>query len=674
MTFSIARTTAKRLLVTVIALTLLTGLMALRFTDPAFLTSIRELTFDGYQRLVPAPETNNSVTILEIDEASIAELGQWPWPRTQLAKLVERLGTLGAKVIAFDMVFAEPDRLSPAVLSKALQQEDTNLFTELFKEPTATLQDNDKVFAQSMAQHPVVLGFATQTNASTQRLPTGHDSFAFAGPAPTEAAPRFQSALTSLPVLEEAATGVGGIAVSLDDTGGVVRRVPLVFSDGTALYPSLVTESLRIALGEKTIMIRSWGIGASSASISELKIGDYRIPTSAKGELWPHFRQDPMKGALSVKDLLSDQRWEEKRPQIEGKIVLIGASATGLLDLRTTPLGQTVPGVSIHAQAIEQILDGHTLARPDWAIGAELIATAIGGSAIIIGFLLLGSLMAALIGAALVFSFFGISFGLFSADLLLLDPVFPTAATLIIFATCAALFYFVTDREKRFVRQAFGHYLAPALVQRLENQRAPLVLGGEMREITVMFLDVRDFTSISEDLTPEEVIQFLNTLFTPLSDIIQETGGMIDKYLGDSIMAIWNAPVDMANHADQACLAATRMLSRLDELNQQDAFGFKQKQLAHTDVKIGIGLNTGPACVGNMGSTKRFNYSAIGDTVNVASRIEASTKEIGNPILTSGTTAEAAKNFAFTEVGSFALKGKKGEARLFALNEKGSPD
>lgn len=674
MTFSIARTTAKRLLVTVIALTLLTGLMALRFTDPAFLTSIRELTFDGYQRLVPAPETNNSVTILEIDEASIAELGQWPWPRTQLAKLVERLGTLGAKVIAFDMVFAEPDRLSPAVLSKALQQEDTNLFTELFKEPTAPLQDNDKVFAQSMEQHPVVLGFATQTNAITQRLPAGRDSFAFAGPSPTEAAPRFQSALTNLPVHEEAATGVGGIAVSLDDTGGVVRRVPLVFSDGTKLYPSLITESLRIALGEKTIMIRSSGLGASSAVISELKIGDYRIPTSAKGELWPHFREDPMKGALSVKGLLSDQGWEEKRPQIEGKIVLIGASATGLLDLRTTPLGQTVPGVSIHAQAIEQILDDHTLARPDWAIGAELMATAIGGSAIIIGFLLLGSLMAALIGAALVFSFFGISFGLFSANLLLLDPVFPTAATLIIFATCAALFYFVTDREKRFVRQAFGHYLAPALVQRLENQRAPLVLGGEMREITVMFLDVRDFTSISEDLSPEEVIQFLNTLFTPLSDIIQETGGMIDKYLGDSIMAIWNAPVDMANHADQACLAATQMMTRLDDLNQQDAFGFKQKKLAHTDVKIGIGLNTGPACVGNMGSTKRFNYSAIGDTVNVASRIEASTKEIGTSILTSATTAEAAKNFAFTEVGSFALKGKKGEARLFALNEKGSPD
>ncbi|NVK34476.1 MAG: adenylate/guanylate cyclase domain-containing protein [Rhodobacteraceae bacterium] len=655
----------KRLFATTVAVLSLALIIALRFVNPDFLTSIRELTFDGYQRLNPIERLNSKVQVIEIDEASIEALGQWPWPRTKLATLVETLAGLGAQVIAFDMVFSEADRLSPASLLKSL-----DLPSESIRDRLASMPDNDDAFAATIAKNKVVLGFALK-NGTAAITPRRTASFAFTGHNPASSTPSFASALTNLPKLESAASGIGSITLSVADSGGIVRRIPLVVANGADLYPSFVTETLRVALGARTIAVKTpkhlRDEAQTTSGISSIKIGPYQVPTTYDGALWSQFRPYNPSQAISAHELMKARSAATFRNQIEGHIVLIGASATGLLDLRTTPLKENVPGVTIHAQGIEQILAQDFLTRPDWANGAEILATGIVGLIVIAAFAVFGSLVSALTSATMLTGLLLGSWFLFKDFGLLLDPVFPVASTIAVFAICAAFFYILLDREKRFIRQAFGQYLAPSLVQQLEERHDSLALGGEMKEITVMFLDIRDFTSLAEQLEPDEVIQFLNHLFSPLSQIIQHNSGMIDKYQGDSIMAIWNAPIDVKDHANCSCKAAQEMLACVDRLNAEDAFGFKARNLKKPEVRVGIGLNTGEACVGNIGSLQRFNYSAIGDTVNIAARIESCTKRADTDFLVSQTTSQLATNFAFKKVGTFQLKGKVNNSQLFTF-------
>jgi adenylate cyclase len=250
---------------------------------------------------------------------------------------------------------------------------------------------------------------------------------------------------------------------------------------------------------------------------------------------------------------------------------------------------------------------------------------------------------------------------------LLIDPVFAVLSASLLYFIITAVLYFTTDRDKRFVREAFGRYLAPELLAELEGSPEKLKLGGEIKDMTIMFMDIRDFTPISEKLTAEELIEFLNALFTPLTDAIQSEKGTVDKYIGDSVMAFWNAPVTVANHVAHACAAALKMRAVVDQMNSADAFGFAARGFPELKVKIGIGLNTGEACVGNMGSEKRFNYSVVGDAVNTAARIESSCKAVGAPILISEATASEVPDFAVLEAGAIPLKGKSSAVKLFAL-------
>jgi adenylate cyclase len=350
-------------------------------------------------------------------------------------------------------------------------------------------------------------------------------------------------------------------------------------------------------------------------------------------------------------------------------------SAAGLHDRRVTPLAESVAGVTIHAQAAEQIIAQDFLRRPDWAEGLEILLT-IGAGGFVA--LLLGQLSAryaavVMIGAAAVVmigaiaALFGGAWLTFSRLSLLVDPLYPSLGAVAVYLAVTSLLYLTTDREKRFVRQAFSRYLAPELLQKLEAAPDQLRLGGEIRPMTILFMDVRDFTPISERLSPEALIRFLNTLFSPLTEAIQECHGVVDKYIGDSIMAFWNAPVEVPNHAAFACSAALKMQAIVDHLNATDAFGLRSGEAPELIVHIGIGLNTGEACVGNMGSENRFNYSVVGDAVNVAARIESSCKGAGAPILISEEAAREAEGFAVLEAGLVPLKGKSKPMKLFAL-------
>jgi adenylate cyclase len=658
----------KRAKVALVATLALSAVTFLRTIDPAPIAQIRERTFDAYQKLQPRPYADFPVRVVDVDEASLAEYGQWPWPRTVMASLVKRLSELGAAVIAFDAVFPEPDRTSPQRLAKQLQMADGEE-RQRIDDLVAKLPDHDTVFAEAIAQAPVVLGFAK--TARNDIRPAVKSGLAIAGVTPQQVLPRFDGTATNLPSFDRAASGIGAMMVSPNDKTGIIRRVPLLFTDGDKIYPNLDVEALRVAQQQKSIMIR--GTAASGEmdigrpALLDVRIGDFIVPVTDTGEMWIYFDRDRPERYVSVKDVLDPKQDEQVRPRIDGQIILIGVSAAGLLDVWPTPLGELVPGTSIHAQAIEQIISQTFLQRPDWANGAEIVATVVLSALLAYLLLLLRAEYTALIGVAVLGVGIGLSWLAFTRFGMLLDPVYPSiGATSTYLAVVGALYVF-SDKEKKFVQRAFGQYLAPALLAKLVHAPEMMRLGGETKQITLLFMDVRDFTPISEGLTANELVEFMNRLLSPLSDAIQAEFGTIDKYIGDAIMAFWNAPVDVPDHPVRSCRAALRMRAALADLNEHDAFGFKKRGLAHDHVRIGIGLNTGIACVGNMGSERRFNYSAMGDVVNTTSRIESNTKEIGIDIVLSADTARLAPGFAVLEAGELLMKGKSKPVKLFGL-------
>jgi adenylate cyclase len=326
-----------------------------------------------------------------------------------------------------------------------------------------------------------------------------------------------------------------------------------------------------------------------------------------------------------------------------------------------------VPGVEIHAQALEQMLSGDSLIRPAYATGAELLFLVAAGIAVTWLIFRLGALAAALIGLAAIIAVFAASWLAYSNAGLLFDPVYPSIAILVLYLATSLNSYMRTEADRNRVRSAFSHYVSAPLVEELARNHDKLKLGGETREVSVLFADVRGFTRISEGLTAEELIRFLNRLFTPLSDVILDERGTIDKFMGDAVMAFWNAPLLDGAHARNACIAALRMLQELDGLNAAWASEARERGETANPVRIGIGLNTGECCVGNVGSPQRFDYSILGDVVNIASRLEEATKSYAIPIVVGETTAAAAPDLAFLELDSVPIRGKEREVRIYAL-------
>ncbi|QFS96803.1 Adenylate cyclase 2 [Labrenzia sp. THAF191b] len=652
-----------------LTLILLFGARELRLSDPPFIASLRWITFDTYQRFKPREALGQPIRIIDIDEMSIAQLGQWPWPRTQIAKLLERIQNLGAACAAFDMVFSEPDRTGPAGFLRELEERGWP-GRDAIKPLLSGIPDNDAVFVQSMAGLPTILGFFNEPR-SAMGLPDAKAAYVVLGEDPIPLLDPIRGSVMSLPPYQAVAEGSGTISLGQADSDGVVRQVPMFIAGlNGEIYPALALETLRVALGDKTFVLKtseaSGEFSAGTLAMTEFKVGEFQVPVTANGHLLIYYTRNDPSLYLSARDLLNLSD-EELAPLIEGHIILFGSSAAGLRDIRLTALGESVPGVFMHQQIIDQILSNSFLNRPDWATGAEIAALFI--VTLIIGAILpsTGAIPSAAVGAVLSAAVSGGSWFAFSSYGLLLDPVFPMLVSGLIFLLTTILMFAFAEREKRFVRRAFQRYLAPDLLRKLEEQPHTLRLGGEIRDMTMMFMDVRGFTPISENLPPEDVVAFLNRLLSPLSECIQKREGAIDKYIGDSIMAFWNAPLDVADHPVKAAHAALDMIKIVKELNDRDAFGFKSGPHKLGDVHIGIGLNSGPGCVGNMGSSSRFNYSVIGDAVNVASRIEASCKQVGWPILLSQTTATACKSMALLEAGSITLKGKAQPATLYAL-------
>jgi adenylate cyclase len=629
------------------SLLVVSGLTFIRWADPAPLRELRDSAFDQYQRLVPREYVPVPVRIIDVDEASLRELGQWPWPRDLLAELLARLGELGAAVVVFDILFSEPDRLSPRTVLQNVPGMDSGV--------AASFPDNDDIFAQQIAAYPTVLGLAGVPDG--RPLPPPKASFAYIGESPMAAIPPISGAVVPLQTLGEAAQGIGDTRMSSLQENAIVRIMPMFQSDGTQLVPSLALEALRVAQGASTYIVES--TPEEPVSLVAVKIGDFEIPTTRTGGLWLYLTPDRPDRYISASKVLQGSA-EDLAPLVEGHIVFVGTSAAGLLDIRATPLGQNVPGVSLHAQALEQMLTGKFLSRPDWADGLEVTMIAAVGLLVAAMTAMFSPMIAITAGTAISAAFLALSWHAFRSWGFLIDPVAPILASTAAQFSAVGFRLLVTDRERRHIRRAFGNYVSPAVLARAENQPA-LRLGGEDREITMLFMDIRDFTTISESLPSTSLVSFLNTLLTGLSRHIIDSDGTLDKFIGDSIMAFWNAPVDVDGHPARAARCALKMRDTLRDMNATGALGLDRK------VAIGIGINTGIACVGEIGAENRFNYSAVGDSVNTTARIESMCKDVGFDILISGSTAEQLTGFAMLEAGYRSLKGKSGKTALFLL-------
>lgn len=639
--------------------------VALRIADPDPVATLRLSVFDTYLSLTPrSVDPTLPVRIVDIDEPSLRRIGQWPWPRTKLAEIIDQLRKAGASTISVDLIFAEADRLSPGEFAK--------LFSGLpelvpLTNRAAMLPSNDQQLGDAIAAAPVILGFAAENDGEV--LPGRvRARFAFAGDDPNHFVPSFVGGIGSLPALAERAEGLGAVNwIPVRDQ--IIRRAPLLLSVGNTLYPSLPLETLRIALAETTVFVRSsggsgvWSFGERTG-VDTVRVGSTVVPTDASGELWLRFSRHDRKRYIPAHTIL-DGTFSPK--DVAGRHVFLGTSAVGLLDLRATPLGPAVPGVEIHAQALEQMLSGEHLSRPAYATGAELLFLVLAGGAIAWVVYRFGAATAAIMAAGAIGAVFLASWLGYTQAGFLFDPVYPSLAVVLLYLATSLDNYVQTERDRNRVRHAFSHYVSAPVVEELVRHQEKLKLGGEMRKVTVLFADVRGFTKISEGMSAEALVRFLNQLFTPLSEVIMGQRGTIDKFMGDAVMAYWNAPLPDAAHASNAARAAIGMMSRLHAQNQEWTVEARRRGETHTPVEIGIGLNTGECCVGNVGSPQRFDYSILGDVVNVASRLEESTKTYKLPIIAGAATAKAATNFAFLEIDSVLFRGKDHPERIYAL-------
>ncbi len=626
----------RRLVPSLIGLALVAALVLLRAADPYPVQTLREIAFDTYQRLAPREAADFPIRVVDIDEASLAVIGQWPWPRDRLATLTDRLTELGAAAIAFDVLFPEPDRLSPRRLGVAAGID------------PETLPDTDEQLAAALGRAPSVMGFAD--SAGTATLPkTPKAAFAISGTDPIGALPRLRGAVLPLPQFVDAAAGLGSLSLNAEDVATTVRRLPLLWTDGRQYFPSLSIEALRIALGIQNIVVLG---EVENPFVEALRIGEFTVPTMPQGDLWLYYREPDSALYVSAADVLADG-YAALADRIAGHIVLVGTSASGLLDIHGTTLGHNVPGVSIHAQALEQILSGRYLMRTDWVSGLEIAGFALVGALLVLVVLGLGPLAGLLAGGLALAGFGAFSWFAFTQWGLMVDPSFPLIGLSVLFAVLVFFQFVIADADKRQIRRAFGYYVAPSLLAEIERSADRLKLGGERRDLTVMFSDMRNFTMFSEKHEPERVLQVLNTMFGALGARIVEQQGTIDKFVGDAIMAFWNAPVDVPDHPRRACTAALGMRATLRDLNARDAFG-----TGGQPVVIGIGIATGEVLVGNMGLENRFDYSCIGDTVNVASRVEGTCRAIGYDIVVTDAVRRAVPAFAWLSAGALTLKGK----------------
>jgi len=612
-----------------------------------------------------------AAVIVDVDEKSLKALGQWPWPRTVVAELVRRIAGAKPRAIGLDIVFAEPDRTSLGNYLPRLRE-------HLKEEPRLSREDldNDAVLAAAVEDvENLVLGYIFQLEDDGLRNPEndaplrmGMYEYHPGRPerSPWTGRPVPYRPILNLAALEESANAAGYFNAAFDEAG-IVRLVPLVWEyrptgeKAPLLYPALALEMLRVGEG----LDRAWVV-AGEGEIAGIKLGDREIRTDRFGRLYVNYRGP--KRTFEYIPAVDVLRGAFDLAKFRDRYVLVGTSAPGLFDLRSTPFQKACPGVEIHANVIDNILEGDFIWTPPGLVELVLVATVLLGlalSALVAYTRPFYGAAAAAVAACIV--------GVATYEFMFVPRILLHATHLMfsiwaVFAVVTLFNYFFEGRQKRFIKGAFGQYVSPHVVEELVRHPRKLALAGHEAELTVMFSDIRGFTPLSETMSAEEMSNFLNEYLTAMTDIIIAEGGTgkasgtVDKFLGDAIMAFWGAPLPDPSHAENAVRCALRMLARLETLNGE----WVERGLR--PIRIGLGLSTGTMRVGNMGSRTRFDYTVIGDNVNLASRLEDLNKAYGTSLLVAEPTRTALPpSFVCRDVDFVRVKGKRKPARIYEV-------
>ena len=629
------------------------------FYKLGFVDKLSAILYD-YRLQMSMPGTQDKgIVILDIDEKSLKEEGRWPWSRDKLSLLMDKLfDTYGVKVVGFDVVFAEKDESSGL---KVLQQLGRNQLSNdaQFQATLAKLEpklEYDSRFAASLAGRKVVLGYYLTRkvgNVSGALPPPVFAAGAFAGR--QIGFQGWSGYGANLPELQQAAESAGHFN-PLVDPDGIVRRVPMVVEIDGAYYESLSLAMVRALFGGAKLlpgfkggMDNLYG-GLEYLEVDTEAMGLLRIPVDDEvATLVPYRGKEKSFSYISLADVLHDR---VDKQQLKSKIVLVGTTAPGLMDMRATPVGEIYPGVEIHANMIASILDQNLKDQPGYMTAAEVLWLLLTGIALTFLLPLLSPTRAMLASVFALALSIALSFVLWrSANL-----VIPLANSLVMIALLFALDmsygYFVEARTKRKITGLFGQYVPSELVEEMAKNPQSVSMEGESREMTILFSDVRSFTTISEGLDARELTLLMNEFLTPLSRIVYKHRGTIDKYMGDCIMAFWGAPLPDENHARNAITAGLEMLATLETLQPH----FKER--GWPPIHIGVGINTGRVSVGNMGSEVRVAYTVMGDDVNLASRLEGITKQYGVGIVVGENTKNSVPDFLYRELDQVRVKGK----------------
>lgn len=632
--------------------------LVLLLLDPLPMQTLRNNLFDQYQRWHPRDYVDVPVRIVDIDEETLARLGQWPWPRTRLAELVRILHGAGVAAIGFDVVLAEADRTSPRAMATLWALHGP------LRSALENLPDHDEVLAESLRGAGVVLGFVAQRSsregmqdAGLSPAPLGPRSdlpfrFINSGQPPGRWLHSFDSAITARPELVKAAQGYGALSF-VPDSDGILRRVPLVLQLAGEPVPTLVAETLRVAQGERNYVLKTEG---KDIGLAEIRIGEYRIPTTAAGEIWVHYSRPVVNRYLPAWKIFAGEIPNE---MLDGHIVLIGSSAQGLMDLRFSPFGRIMPGVESHAQAIEQILSGQILIRPGWARSVEVIAIVIGGLAISFLAIRARALIAA--GTTLAFLIMVLVGGWYAFRNygLLLNTVTPALISGSAFVLGSLIHHFISEREQRWIRAVFSRYVSPNRVNYLVEHPETMELGGTRQECSFIFTDLADFTPLMESTDPAEAVAMLNAYLDQMIGIAFRFDGTLDRIVGDSVVIMFSAPVPQPDHRARALACALDM----------DAFATAYAQeLGARGIPFGstrIGIHSGEVVVGNFGGSTIFDYRALGDPINTASRLEGLNKHLGTHVCLSEATLGGCPDADVRPIGRIVLKGKTQALRVF---------
>jgi len=597
-----------------LALLTLSLLIAIRVYDPAFVESVRLRYFDT---LITSKShtVSKQVHVVNIDDASIERLGQFPFPRSQYANIIEDLYHRNAGLVVFNIFMPDADRFG-----------------------------RDANMADSLARHPVVLPqVAAPEKQKAQAFRPGVSEIGSPAHNFTVDYPGIQP---NIQLFNTSAAGIGVVNV-LPEIDGVTRRIPMVVSSGGLLYPSISLETLRVAVGDPSFQVKSTDVGIEAVRIPKFA----KIPTDSIGRIWVDWSASPIQHSLV-----------DLPKSFDGGIVIVGLTARGLNNPVATPRGGLFPHY-VQASVLDTLTSGTSISRPDWADGAEMLTVVV--LSILIIFLSRWKYAIVPIIGLIGLLYYASHFA-FTTYGYLVDSVFPILALGLVYAHSYTVKFISELNQKLQIKKQFGTYLSPALVEKLQKNPELLRLGGETRELSIMFTDVRGFTTISEHYGTDVqgLTQIMNRYMTAMTTKIIDNEGTLDKYIGDAQMAFWNAPLDDKNHALNAVKTGLEMLGDLDEFN---------KEIAKENIPafgMGLGINTGNVVVGNMGSRQRFDYTCLGDSVNLASRLEGQSKPYGVKLILGQRTAELVKdNYSVIELDNIAVKGKKEGVKIYTIGE-----